>query len=255
MIRFSNFIVYSNSLIALCAPSLFLLYALKLGQNFAIITPIFLYGITFVAYNFMRIAPSIGGSNPSNSTQTFLRIPAYHILTLVMTMIVSYFALPEIEHNIVFAVSCVLAFLYEQRFLKLGLRKVPLLKTFIVACVWANISCLLLEQWNWWNYLDCFIFIFLLTLAFDYRDMEQDGIDKVKTIPSIIPDHYFAPLLCFFYILYIGTIAFLFEESLMFITIGIFVYALFSQKLKEVYFHLMIDGIIILRFLFYLIQH
>lgn len=255
MIRFSNFIVFSNSLIAFCAPSLFLLYALKQGQNFAIVVPLFLYGITFVAYNFMRIAPSIGGSSPSFSAIEFLRFPVFHIFNLVMTIFISYFALQEIEHVFVFGISCLLAFLYEQRFLKLGLRKIPLLKTFIVAVVWANICCLLLDQWNWWHYADCFIFIFLLTLAFDYRDLEQDDKDQVKTIPSIMAGERFALLLCLLYTFYIGAISYLFQESMMFITIGIFIYALFNQKIKEAYFHLLVDGIIVLRFLFYLIQH
>ncbi len=76
----------------------------------------------------------------------------------------------------------------------LSLRKVPLLKTFLVALVWSAVTVLIPVAGNYteipaghisWIFTGRFLLIFSLALLFDERDGDTDRKNGIKTIPNI----------------------------------------------------------------------
>ncbi len=89
-----------------------------------------------------------------------------------------------------------------------GLRQLPALKLFHIALIWSlsTVGLPVLEAWNtgmeinWYqaNYLGLTKILFLLicTLPFDIRDMQQDSLYQLKTIPLMIGEHR-AKIVCY----------------------------------------------------------
>jgi 4-hydroxybenzoate polyprenyltransferase len=74
----------------------------------------------------------------------------------------------------------------------LSLRKIPFLKTFLVALVWSVLTVVvplaghsveITEEMMLWFFIERFFIIFTLALLFDIRDENQDRSNGLRTIP------------------------------------------------------------------------
>jgi 4-hydroxybenzoate polyprenyltransferase len=83
----------------------------------------------------------------------------------------------------------ILVVFYEKILTKKNeLRKVPYLKPFIIAYIWAWVCTaptiyLNFDSISFWPWIECFIFILALTIPFDIRDLKSDSLESIKTIP------------------------------------------------------------------------
>ena len=73
------------------------------------------------------------------------------------------------------------------------LRDYPLIKIFLIALVWAAISCIIIFPQidisifqKALIYLERFLIVFAITVPFDIRDMEYDKAKGLKTLPLIL---------------------------------------------------------------------
>ncbi|WP_395762944.1 hypothetical protein ACH34F_02490 [Elizabethkingia anophelis] len=93
----------------------------------------------------------------------------------------------------------ILGFLYNTQFLNTFIRKIPFIKIFHVALVWALINSWLIMPVIQWDVF--FITSFLvsgLILPFDIRDMQYDTVTTFPQIIGIQNTKYLAYLLLFF---------------------------------------------------------
>ena len=79
-----------------------------------------------------------------------------------------------------------LVVIYEVQVIKLkvSLRKIPYLKSFIISYVWVMATCFIpvySSDAHPIYYLECFLFIWVLTMAFDIRDENYDHQQGLKT--------------------------------------------------------------------------
>jgi 4-hydroxybenzoate polyprenyltransferase len=74
------------------------------------------------------------------------------------------------------------------------LRTIPYVKIFLITLVWSLVTVLLpvvrmqhvMDVHVWLIFIERMIFVFVLALMFDIRDMEQDQRSGLKTIPLLI---------------------------------------------------------------------
>jgi hypothetical protein len=98
---------------------------------------------------------------------------------------------------------------------KLRLRDLNWIKIFLIAVVWGYVTVILpvleVRSISWSDLLillERIIFIFMITLPFDIRDLKVDLFNKVKTIPAVygIPKTMKLVLLSFIFLMILVTI-------------------------------------------------
>lgn len=104
------------------------------------------------------------------------------------------------------------------------LRKIPFLKVFLIAWVWASMAVILpwLESGNslvetkvWYLFALQFLFIFIITLPFDMNDIQADMEVGVKTLPIVLGVRKSKVLLAGLTIAYMLLFSFWLSENLL----------------------------------------
>ena len=256
MIKFFNFFNYSNLFISLCATSFYLLYALKADLNFFISTPVLVFCLTYIAYHLLRFIPYKRGLIVEGEFKKFYEAhPMYSIISILIAFITSLYCLQDLSFfSFEILILCgVIVLLYERIIFKnFNLRMIPYSKPFFVALVWALMATGLNGEFNVFHFSDAFIFITLMTIPFDLKDLKYDQFLLLKTIPMKIP-HNLSWILSTSFFVYSMTCIYLYQEY--YFIFGLLAYPLILKwgRQKDWVYYLGLDGLILLRFLLYLI--
>ncbi|RYF96873.1 MAG: hypothetical protein EOO00_01605 [Chitinophagaceae bacterium] len=274
-----DFLLFSNVFIALCAVAQCLVtYHLLQAQPDKYVLA-FTFFATLGLYNFSMLLAK--PKNPQNSPYVRVRwIFSHHRLIISITLISILCVIPlglwylSIESQFLMVFTGLLAVGYNVPFLTLnqqqiGLRNIPGIKLFLIALVW-SVSCVLLPIVELEKSHDIhissaatlllvakrFLFIAAITVPFDIRDLFQDKLYALKTIPVILGEKkaylfcqilligYFALLLLFRQAIYPDVIA-------LTITLIIAGWLIFKSNIKknEYYYFLYLDGTMLLQYL------
>lgn len=186
-----DFYIFANIHVALATFSLTKL-SLLYWQNDTNIVPVFVFFSTLLSYNNIRlfrvrtISTWFVSWLASNKT--------YLISISVVSFFISFYLLFKLNLNAVLILIPFgfLTFLYVlPPFIskKIALRKLPVFKIIIIALSWAGITVLFpLAQYGifnsevMWLFLRQFLFVIVLTLPFDIRDVLYDDT-AIKTLP------------------------------------------------------------------------
>ncbi|MES2417213.1 MAG: hypothetical protein V4541_03445 [Bacteroidota bacterium] len=204
-----DFLLFSNLFIAICAVAqgLVTYYLLKLPADNYVLA--FVFFSTLMVYNLSMLL-----SKPKEPQQSpFKRVRwifSHHRLIISITLISILCLIPlgllylSFQAKLLMAFVGIISIAYNFPFLsinqkKIGLRNLPGIKLFLIALVW-SVSCVLLpivELEN--NYgisislsetlllvAKRFIFICAITIPFDIRDLFQDKLYELKTIPVML---------------------------------------------------------------------
>lgn len=200
-----NFVIYSNILISFAAVSLCLssqiilagdgtLYPYLLAVFFGTLCEYNLNSFLLIARR--KILPKGERfdwirSNKSCVVFLFLTSLAGVILTCLYLQ-TSVFLLFVIGATILFLYSTPVFFSSRKYF---SLRDIKFLKIFLISFVWAFVTiaipfCKVASERSFFEFITLFIerflFIFAITIPFDIKDMEQDRVQKLRTIPTMI---------------------------------------------------------------------
>lgn len=273
-----DFLLFSNLFIAFCAVAqgLVTYYLLKLPPDHYVLA--FVFFSTLLVYNLsMLLAKPV---EPQKSPFKRVRwIFSHHRLIISITLIAILCIIPitllylSIQAKLLMSFVGIIAIAYNLPFLtfnqkKIGLRNLPGIKLFLIGFVW-SVSCVLLpivELEN--NYgisvslsetlllvAKRFLFICAITIPFDIRDLFQDKLYELKTIPVMLGEKkawlFCQALLGAYLILLI-----LFTKTINFDVIGIALtifltgWLIFKSNLKknEYYYFFFLDGTMILQF-------
>jgi 4-hydroxybenzoate polyprenyltransferase len=204
-----DFLLFSNFFIAVCAVAqgLVTYHLLKVKPSEHVLA--FLFFSTLFIYNMAVLLAK--PKNPQSSPFKRVRwIFAHHRLTISTTLIAALCLVPlgllylSFEAKLLMSFVGLLAVAYNIPFLtlngkKIGLRNIPGIKLFLIAFVWAS-SCVLLPIVELESSLQIqiplsetvllvakrFLFICAITVPFDIRDLFQDKLYELKTIPVIL---------------------------------------------------------------------
>lgn len=283
LVSILDFLLFSNLFIAICAVAQGLVtYHLLNARPDWYILAILFFG-TIGVYNFSMLLSK--PKNPENAQFARVRwIFSHHRLIISITLISVLCLIPlgliylSIEGKLLMIFTALLALCYNIPFLtlnnqKIGLRNIPGIKLFLIALVW-SISCVLLpvvelEQNHQINISTAetlllvakrFMFIAAITIPFDIRDLFQDKLYALKTIPVMLGER---KAMIFCQILLIGYLALLllFSQSInadiiaLTITLILTGWLIFKSNLKknEYYYFLYLDGTMLLQYLLLLL--
>lgn len=254
MTRFFNYIVFSNLYISLCASCLFTFFALKSEYNLPLTNILFVFCITYLGYHFIRFIPYKRGFFIEACYKEFYeaKSPLLLIITFIIPIIGALLTVDQVtNYGLWVLLMSSLAFGTYENILteRFNLRSIPYLKTTIIALVWTLICVCLNGPPNFIDLIDCFTFVFLLSIPFDYKDRQSDTQQGVKTIATYLGEKT-PQVLSIIFTVYSSIFFYLTGE--LFFTIAPPLYAiLFHLKKKDhLTFHLGFDGIILLRCLF-----
>ncbi len=276
-ISFLNFLLFSNLFIAGCAMAQGALTYLLIGAPINLIV-IFLLGCsTLCLYNFSLLLskPKNFNVSPYKRVQWFF---SHNQLITSISAIAFLFVLllaTELSVNTLLLLFCIglFAISYNSPILKIGsrrfgLRSIPGAKLFVIAGVWAC-SCVLMPIMELKSdgfivsgmdafllFLKRFLFILAITLPFDIRDIYQDRIFRLKTIPVLVGEENalrLCQLLLFVYLLLLFVFAESINNEILALAFTVFLtsFFIFNTKIKksEYYYFLILDGTLVLQFL------
>jgi 4-hydroxybenzoate polyprenyltransferase len=275
-----DFLLFSNIFIATCAVAQALVTYSLLNHAPDKYVLMFLFCSTLVVYNLSMLL-----SKPADPQQSpFKRVRwifSHHRLIISITLIASLCIIPlglwylSFQAKLLMGFIGIIALAYNFPFLKLnekkiGLRNLPGIKLFLIAFVW-SISCVLLPIVVLENSINPisvslsqtvllvakrFLFICAITIPFDIRDLFQDKLYELKTIPVMLGEKK-AWIFCQALLGLCLVLLILFTKEINLNVIGLAFtlfltgWLIFKSNLKknEYYYFFFLDGTMILQFL------
>lgn len=278
-----DFFLFSNLFIALCAVAQGLVTYQLLHQPPDKYILMFLCCSTLVIYNISMLLskPSVPEKSPFKRVRWIF---AHQRLVISITLVATLCIIPLSIWYFSFQAQLLMGFVgiislgYNFPFLKLndkhiGLRNLPGIKLFLIAFVWST-SCVLLPivelestsktsislQETLLLVAKRFLFICAITIPFDIRDLFQDKLYELKTIPVMLGEKK-AWIVCQLMLVLYLVLLILFTKDINADVIGLTAtiiltgWLIFKSHLKrnEYYYFLFLDGTMILQFLMLLL--
>ena len=273
-----DFLLFSNLFIAVCAVAqgMVTYHLLKIPPDRYVLA--FLFFSTIGLYNFSMLLAK--PKDPGNSPYKRVRwIFAHHRMIISITLISLLCIIPlglwylSIESKLLMTFTGLLAVGYNVPFLtlnqqKIGLRNIPGIKLFLIALVW-SISCVLLPIVELPPHFQAgispaetlllvakrFLFIAAITIPFDIRDLFQDKLYALKTIPVMLGERK-AYLFCQFLLLLYLLLLLLFNQATstdilaLGLTLVLTGWLIFKSGIRknEYYYFLYLDGTMLLQY-------
>ncbi|GAB1307532.1 hypothetical protein KH5_02150 [Urechidicola sp. KH5] len=190
--RFFNFYLFSNIHVALGVYCFCLITLTNFGFTHNVVATFSFFSTVF-GYNLIRFT-----SQPTKDSWIYPWYARHKKLLVAITIITALIAayLSFKLHYKVLLYITPLAFItifygVKIPWLKKGLRYIPGIKIFAIAVVFSGVTVILplvqgqaeLTLEIWWYFLQRLIFVILITLPFDLRDLNTDG-GGLKTIPQ-----------------------------------------------------------------------
>jgi 4-hydroxybenzoate polyprenyltransferase len=278
-----DFLLFSNLFIAVCAVAqgLVTYHLLKVPADKYVLA--FIFFATIGLYNFSMLLSK--PKKPENSPFKRVRwIFSHHRMIISITLISLLCLVPlfllylSIESKLLMLFTGLVAVGYNIPFLTLnnqniGLRNIPGIKLFLIAMVWA-VSCVLLPimELQHSNQLNIapgdtlllvfkrFLFVAAITVPFDIRDLFQDKLYALKTIPVMLGEKR-AYIFCQFLLLGYLLLLLLFRQATypdiaaVVVNLAVTGWLIFKSNIKknEYYYFFYLDGTMLLQYLLLLV--
>tara|TARA_B100001564_G_scaffold359995_1_gene384609 strand:- start:178387 stop:179241 length:855 start_codon:yes stop_codon:yes gene_type:complete len=189
--QFLNFYIQSSLHVAISVISFSFLSGYRANFNISTTLLLFIFSSTVLGYNFIKF---FGHSKLKSNygAEMILKIKILSILSFFVVLTTIYKLSIELI-IIVFLLSFVILF-YDLPFYKFtGLRAIKGFKIYIISFVWSVTTVTLpileanlqFESSQVKLFIERFIFVFILMLPFEIRDMSKDD-NKLSTIPQKI---------------------------------------------------------------------
>lgn len=274
-----DFLLFSNLFIAICAVAqgMVTYHLLKVPADKYVLA--FIFFATIGLYNFSMLLAK--PKKPENSPYVRVRwIFSHHRMIISITLISILCLIPlgllylSIESKVMMGFTGLVAVGYNIPFLRLnnqniGLRNIPGIKLFLIAMVWAVSSVLLpILELQHSKALSIspsdtlllvfkrFLFVAAITVPFDIRDLFQDKMYALKTIPVILGEKK-AYVFCQFLLLGYLLLLLLYRPATypdiaaVVLNLAITGWLIFKSNIKknEYYYFLYLDGTMLLQYL------
>jgi 4-hydroxybenzoate polyprenyltransferase len=274
-----DFFLFSNLFIAVCAVAqgLITYHLLKVPADKYVLA--FIFFATIGLYNFSMLLSK--PKKPEDSPYKRVRwIFSHHRMIISITLISILCLVPlfllylNIESQLLMVFTGLVAVGYNIPFLTLnnqniGLRNIPGIKLFLIAMVWA-VSCVLLPIMELQHshqltitpgdtlllVIKRFLFVAAITVPFDIRDLFQDRLYALKTIPVMLGEKK-AYIFCQFLLLGYLLLLLLFRQATypdiaaVVLNLALTGWLIFKSNIKknEYYYFLYLDGTMLLQYI------
>ena len=273
-----DLLLFSNFYIALCAVAQALVTYQLLKVKHDIYVLGLLFSSTLALYNFSIVLSK--PKNPESSTSARVRWIFSHYRLMISISIIAVFSIIPLSlflstsSKILLLALALISISYNLPLFsiqdkKFRLRNIPGIKLFLIASVWA-LSCVLLPIFELESnkvislsindtillIAKSFLFFAAIAVPFDIRDIYQDKLYELKTIPVLFGEKW-SLLICqgflgaYLFLLILFNDQFDFDVIGLSLTIILCGWLIFKSKWKknEYYYFLFLDGILILQYL------
>ena len=278
--------LWSNQFYGICAVLLSVESSLRIiGKVPSVSTLLFIHLITVIYYTHAYLLEDNDGTYNERSNWYNNHKPYLYYRQVIYSLICLY--LGFIKFNIfniieqidlpillLFFITILFCFLYYLPTLfpkiKISLRSYGIFKSLSIAWVWTITCCLfpvwlssdlLLVHFNnlfWFHFIQLFIFILILAVLFDVKDINRDQLAKIETLALTIGKdrivkYLIVPLLCFFaasiildwYILHEPTLFLLLHFILILLVLLV---SMWIKSIQAIYMNILyIDGLMVIK--------
>ena len=197
--KITNFALFSSIFIASCAVALCMQtsIALRLPLN-TVCFYCFVFGATLAQYNLHYLVKTKAVPNSQRLAWSLKNKKTHKILfvTGIILIIISFFSF-RLHHFIILAIMGAISVLYSYPVIPIGNKKrikdYGYLKIITLALLWTLVTVwfpAVNESFNSTLFLFVimkrFVFMFVLCLVFDIRDIEIDGKENINTVAVIL---------------------------------------------------------------------
>ncbi|MGN6246829.1 MAG: UbiA family prenyltransferase [Ginsengibacter sp.] len=226
-----EFILFSSIFIAACAVAFCIETNILLGlplNSFSFYC--FVFGATLLQYNLHYSTKKVAVKN-SERLRWSLNNKRIHNLLLVIgfALIVFSFFHFKLKHFFILALLGAISFLYSFPFLPFPKRRrikdygflkiVTLSLLWTLVTVWFPANSFAFDRWLFtFIFIKRFIFMFVLCLLFDLRDIEIDRHEKIHTLPVLLgkKTSYFLSYILLILFLLITLVQYFYQPQLAF---------------------------------------
>jgi 4-hydroxybenzoate polyprenyltransferase len=269
LVRVLNGMLYSSMFISICAFALTIETYLLADLPVSVPMAVFIFLATLFTYNLSSIQSVLQRKQATYYPESWWHrhrktMATVGLLSIALaTIVYFYFGLRLnfwfVLHLAVISIGYTIPVMYRKKSVQ-PLRRVPLLKVFLIAYVWAMVTGLfplvdagvdIMDLSGLLLLLRRFLFILALALLFDIRDYTYDKHTQTLTVPGLIGVNYtkllsLGLLLSYAVVVSIsesGTI----QAALIAAAVAAALVVWFSSELKpRVYFLLLADGAMLL---------
>lgn len=192
--KITEFYVYSNLHVSLAVACFTLISGFLFDKNVET-EALFLGCSTFIAYHFIRYMnrTKYGKTHLLDAFSNTYKNIIGGLLVLTIGVNLYLLTFLEVNQTLRLLPFGVLTLLYGVSFIKLkekrySIRYIPGLKIFIIASVWAGVVVFFPLEFNSQTglyFLESLLFVVVLTLPFDIRDVQFDK-ENVTTLPIVL---------------------------------------------------------------------
>ena len=267
--KISEFILFSSIFIAACA------VALSIETNLLFHLPLnnlsfycFVFGATIVQYNLHYLVKTTAVKNSQRLSWSLKNKNLHTILFTIgcIFILISLFSF-KLRHFYILSILGAIAFLYSFPALPFGKRKrikdygflkiITLALLWTLVTVWFPVNDIPVNKMLYlFIFIKRFVFMFVLCLLFDVRDIDVDRKENIKTLPVALGEkksYDIALMVLVLFLVLSGAQYFLFPEAGIFIamilsTVATFITVELSKKINSDFFYLAgIDGMMLLQ--------
>lgn len=205
ILRICQALIYSNLYISIAAVFLTIETQIQLGMKPQLHPYVFIiFFATLFEYNIHRLILVLTNKDALNHNRhSWIKKYPKRFYFIVFFSIIGFLVsilLAKEKVLIALAPIGLLTIFYSLPFLKklkyvFRLREIPFLKIFLISFVWSVVTILLpiIQSNNTYDkghlllmLIERFIFVFAITIPFDIRDISDDRVSGLKTIPILI---------------------------------------------------------------------
>ncbi|MBC5775825.1 hypothetical protein H8S95_17250 [Pontibacter sp. KCTC 32443] len=263
-------ILYSSIFISFCAFAL-TIETYKLARlPVSIPMAVFVFLATLFTYNLSSVQSILRRKKPALQPDTTWwqrhkkKLAIVGLVSIALAVAVYFYFDLRLNiwfvlHLAIISIGYTIPIMYRKKSVQ-PLRRVPLLKVFLIAYVWAVVTALfplidadiyVLDLGALQLFLRRFLFILALALLFDIRDYTYDRHTNTLTVPGLIGVRYTKLLSLGLLLLYAVVVSITegggIETALLLATAAAALVVIFSSELKpRIYFLLLADGAMLL---------
>lgn len=194
-----DFFVFSSLFIAICAVLMTYQTCFLFGLPFSFELAGFVFSGSVCSYNFHWYLTPPHIEQPSEKLAWNISNKTVHLILFIAGMIASaVFSILLIEHWFWLGITAFVTFLYSATKIPhplfSHLKKIAIGKTIFLAFAWMHVTTLLplvfhssqLSEAPIWFVINRFFFIYAICILFDYRDVEPDKKDGIKSLITFL---------------------------------------------------------------------
>lgn len=269
LVRVLNGMLYSSVFISICAFALTIETYLLAELPVSVPMAVFIFLATLFTYNLSSIQSIVLRKQVKHDPASWWHrhrktMAIVGLLSVALaTIVYFYFDLRLnfwfVLHLAIISIGYTIPIMYQKKSVQ-PLRRVPLLKVFLIAYVWAVVTAIfplidagvdITDYSGLLLLLRRFLFILALALLFDIRDYTYDKHTRTLTVPGLIGVNYTKLLSLVLLLSYAAVVSIsesgTIEMALIAAAVAAALVVWFSSELKpRVYFLLLADGAMLL---------